>query len=104
MLRVAEGDFGAFNKIVFRHQRFVWAVAYQFLGDSFEAENITQETFLRILEAAPSSRKPECKSVSRRIETSYKADATQSGITNKWLKELGLMSVRDIWIKVQGYA
>ena len=30
--------------------------------------------------------------------------ATQSGMTNQWLKELGLVSVRDIWIKVQGYA
>ena len=30
--------------------------------------------------------------------------APQSGMTNQWLKELGLVSVRDIWIKVQGYA
>jgi len=30
--------------------------------------------------------------------------ATQSGMTNSWLKELGLISVRDIWLKVQGYA
>ena len=30
--------------------------------------------------------------------------ATQTGMTNKWLKELGLVSVRNIWIKVQGYA
>jgi hypothetical protein len=29
--------------------------------------------------------------------------ATQSGMTNEWFKELGLVSVRDIWIKVQGY-
>jgi len=30
--------------------------------------------------------------------------ATQSGMTNEWFEELGLVSVRDIWIKVQGYA
>ncbi len=30
--------------------------------------------------------------------------ATQSGMTNQRLKELGLVSVRDIWLKVQGYA
>ena len=30
--------------------------------------------------------------------------ATQSGMTNHWLKKLGLVSVRDIWLKVQGYA
>lgn len=29
--------------------------------------------------------------------------ATQSGMSNEWFKELGLVSVRDIWIKVQGY-
>jgi len=30
--------------------------------------------------------------------------ATQSGMINKWLKEQGLISVKDIWLKVQGYA
>lgn len=29
--------------------------------------------------------------------------AMQSRMTNKWLKELGLVSVRDIWIGVQEY-
>ena len=30
--------------------------------------------------------------------------ATQSGMTNQRLNEFGLVSVRDIWMKVQGYA
>jgi len=29
--------------------------------------------------------------------------ATQSGMTNAWFEELGRVSVRDIWLKVQGY-
>jgi len=52
MLMVAKGDLEAFNEIVLRHQGFVWAIAYRFLGDSSDAEDITQETFLRALQAA----------------------------------------------------
>ncbi len=50
MLLAAEGDLDAFNEIVLRHQRTAWSVAYRFIGDSAEAEDITQEAFLRVLE------------------------------------------------------
>jgi RNA-directed DNA polymerase len=30
--------------------------------------------------------------------------ATQTGMTNKWLECLGLISVRDLWIKAHGYS
>jgi RNA-directed DNA polymerase len=30
--------------------------------------------------------------------------ATQTGMTNKWLAGLGLISVRDLWIKAHGYS
>ena len=53
MLAVAKGDIGAFDEIVLRHQRFVWAVAFRFLGDPAEAEDIAQETFLKVLAATP---------------------------------------------------
>ena len=53
MLRVAEGDLDSFNEIVRRHQRTAWRIAHRFLGDPTEAEDITQEAFLRILAAAP---------------------------------------------------
>jgi RNA-directed DNA polymerase len=29
---------------------------------------------------------------------------TQTGMTNAWLKKQGLISVRDLWIKAQGYS
>jgi len=30
--------------------------------------------------------------------------ATQTGMTNAWLKSQGLLSVRDLWLKAHGYA
>jgi len=53
MLAVGKGDLGAFEEIVFRHQRFVWGIAYRFLCDRAEAEDIAQKAFLKLLEAAP---------------------------------------------------
>ncbi len=51
MLAVAEGDLDAFDEIVLRHQKLAWGIAYRFLGDPHEAEDIAQEAFLRILDA-----------------------------------------------------
>ncbi len=53
MLAVAKGDLGAFDELVLRHQRFVWGIAFRFLGGPAEAEDIAQEAFLKLLEAAP---------------------------------------------------
>lgn len=52
MLAVGKGDLDALGKIVLRYQNFVWGMAYRFLGDPATAEDIAQETFLRVLEAA----------------------------------------------------
>lgn len=52
MQRVAAGDLGAFDELVRRHQHSVWAVACRFTGDPVEAEDLAQDTFLRILTAA----------------------------------------------------
>ena len=30
--------------------------------------------------------------------------ATQSGMTNEWLQQRGLLSIRDLWMKAHGYA
>lgn len=53
MEAVAEGDFEAFNEIVLRYQALGWKTAFRFLGDTMEAEDVAQEAFLKILEAAP---------------------------------------------------
>jgi len=53
MQALARQDMAALGELVRRHQRFVWGVAYQFLSDASEAEDVAQETFLRLLKAAP---------------------------------------------------
>ena len=52
MRRVRDGDMAAFEQIVLRHQAEAWRVAYRFTGDAAEAEDLAQEAFLRILDAA----------------------------------------------------
>lgn len=53
MQAVAAGDPEAFREIILRHQQVAWNTAYRFLRDPMEAEDIVQETFLRIFKAAP---------------------------------------------------
>ena len=52
MLAVAKGDLDALDELVLRHQRLAWGIAYRFLGDAHDAEDVAQEAFLRILDAA----------------------------------------------------
>jgi len=52
MLAVGKGDLNAFEQIVLRHQKSAWYTAYRFLGDRVTAEDLAQEAFLRILNAA----------------------------------------------------
>lgn len=42
-----KGDQAAFEQLVRRHQRYVFNVAYRVLGDTVEAEDVTQEAFVR---------------------------------------------------------
>jgi RNA polymerase sigma-70 factor (ECF subfamily) len=53
MRNVRDGDLDAFEQIVLRHQAEAWRVAYRFTCDAAEAEDLAQEAFLRILDAAP---------------------------------------------------
>jgi RNA polymerase sigma-70 factor, ECF subfamily len=52
MQATAGGDLNAFDQLVVRHQSAAWGVAYRSLGDADEAEDMVQEAFLRILDAA----------------------------------------------------
>jgi RNA polymerase sigma-70 factor (ECF subfamily) len=56
MLRVAQGDRRAFAMLMARHQDRVMAVAFRFLGNRQEAEDLAQEVFLRVWRAASSYR------------------------------------------------
>lgn len=53
MLAVGRGDLDAFGEVVLRHQVEAWRVAYRFTGDASEAEDLAQDAFLKILDAAP---------------------------------------------------
>jgi RNA polymerase sigma-70 factor (ECF subfamily) len=48
VVRARQGDEAAFEQLVLRHQRYVFNLAYRVLGDYTEAEDITQEAFVRV--------------------------------------------------------
>ena len=52
MLDVAKGDLEAFEHIVRRHHAWAWRIAYRFLGQKEDAEDIVQKAFLRLLDAS----------------------------------------------------
>ena len=49
--RCLEGDQAAWDEIVRRHRRKVFNVAYKFVGRHDEAEDLTQDIFLKIFKA-----------------------------------------------------
>lgn len=53
MSAAGKGAAQAFDELVRRHQQSAWNVACRFLGNSSEAQDVVQEAFLRIWEAAP---------------------------------------------------
>lgn len=52
MARLAKGDMAALGDIVSRHQDNVLSLSYRVLGDWHRAEDVAQETFLRVHRAA----------------------------------------------------
>lgn len=52
IVRVAEGDEKAFGEILRRHQDAVYAFARRMVSDPQEAEDVAQETFLRLFRAS----------------------------------------------------
>jgi RNA polymerase sigma-70 factor (ECF subfamily) len=46
--RARRGDEVAFEQLVLRHQRYAFNLAYRVLGNYAEAEDVTQETFVRV--------------------------------------------------------
>jgi RNA polymerase sigma-70 factor (ECF subfamily) len=52
MAGVKKGNTKAFELLLSRHQRSVYNLAYRFLNDSSDAEDITQEVFIRVYKAS----------------------------------------------------
>jgi len=70
-----EGDQSAFTDLVGRYKKKVYSVAYQMLGNQLDADEVTQETFVRIY-----NRRKQLKNVNyfssflMRIATNYAID------------------------------
>lgn len=60
MCRVKGGDAHAFESLIHRHQRPVLNFIFRFLADSSEAEDLTQEVFLKVWKSAETYH-PEAK-------------------------------------------
>ena len=54
--RAGDGDVAAFEYLYRLHSRRVYAVCLRMLGDTTEAEDLTQETFLRLFRKIPTFR------------------------------------------------
>ncbi len=54
MERVKSGDAQAFDALLQRHGKAIFNFIYRFVGNRQEAEDLTQDTFVRVLQSAPS--------------------------------------------------
>lgn len=52
MLAYQQGDTGAFEILLTRHERGLYGFALRMLGDRMLAEEVTQESFLRVIQSA----------------------------------------------------
>ena len=52
MRKTGQGDSRAFEQLVLRHQDLVWSLVYRFTNNSSDAEELAQESFLKIFRTA----------------------------------------------------
>jgi len=55
--RVCSGDIYAFQEIVERYKKKIYYIAYDIVGDHHEAEDISQEVFIKMYRASTVSGK-----------------------------------------------
>jgi RNA polymerase sigma-70 factor (ECF subfamily) len=88
--RIVGGDRQAFEELIRRFKRKIYSVAYKMLGNHLDADEVTQETFVRVYE-----RRKELKSVKYlpgfilRIATNYSIDLIRR-------RQKGFVSVDDL--------
>ncbi len=88
--KVAKGDREAYAELVRRYKKKIYSVAFRMLGNHLDADEVTQETFVRIYK-----RRDELKSISYfssfilRIATNYCIDLIRR-------RQKGFISVDDL--------
>jgi RNA polymerase sigma-70 factor (ECF subfamily) len=60
MIQIASQEMSAFQEIITRHQQRALAIAYKLLGNWHSAEDVAQDTFIKIYSAA-GNYKPQAK-------------------------------------------
>ncbi len=60
MERTAQGDLSAFEELVAKHQRLVLNTIFRYIGNQAEAEDLSQEVFIRVFKFAKRYR-PQAK-------------------------------------------
>jgi RNA polymerase sigma-70 factor (ECF subfamily) len=97
MARVAEGDEGAFEILVNRHQTSVLNLVYRFIGDRTQAKDLAQEVFIRVWQAAKSY-EPKAKFTTwiYRITANLCFNELKSSRRKKWLQFLRSEGDREV--------
>ena len=72
-----------FDNVVRQYQRLVYTICYQMVRDHFEAQNLTQETFLSAYTHLASCREDELKPWLARIATNKARDHLKSAYHRK---------------------
>jgi len=87
MTRVAKGDEYAFQILVERHQRSVLNLIYRFIGDPTKSQDLAQEVFLRVWQAARSY-EPKAKFTTwlYRIAANLCLNELKSSRRKRWLR------------------
>jgi RNA polymerase sigma-70 factor (ECF subfamily) len=87
MARIADGDEYAFEALVHRHQTSVLNLIYRFIGDRTRAQDLAQEVFIRVWQAAKTYR-PEAKFTTwlYRITANLCLNELKSARRRRWLR------------------
>ena len=87
MARIAKGDESAFQILVERHQASLLNMIYRFLGDRTKSQDLAQEVFLRVWQAARSY-EPKAKFTTwlYRIAANICLNELKASRRKKWLR------------------
>jgi len=87
MSRIAKGDEVAFQTLVERHQSSMLNLIYRYIGDPVKSEDLAQEVFLRIWQAAKSyEAKAKFTTWLYRIAANVCLNELKAARRNKWLR------------------